>query len=48
MGRIDNKDTVLNTWAIAWVAHALVTRSSHVLAGNIFHPERTPSPSRTR
>ena len=37
---MDNKDTVLNTWAIAWVAHALVTSPSHVLAGNIFHPER--------
>lgn len=40
IGRNDNKDTMLNTWAIAWVAHALVTSPSQVLAGNIFHPER--------
>ena len=40
LSRNDNKDTVLNTWAIAWVAHALVTAPSHVLDGNIFHPER--------
>ena len=39
LSRIDNKDTVLNAWAIAWVAHALVTSPSHVLDGNIFHPE---------
>jgi hypothetical protein len=40
LSRIDNKDTVLNAWAIAWVAHALVTDPRHVLDGNIFHPER--------
>lgn len=40
LSRNDNKDTVLNTWAIAWVAHALVTAPSRVLDGNIFHPER--------
>ncbi|BCS33007.1 hypothetical protein TBR22_A22320 [Luteitalea sp. TBR-22] len=40
LSRNDNKDTVLNTWAITWVAHALVTAPSRVLAGNIFHPER--------
>ncbi|WP_291985761.1 hypothetical protein [Luteitalea sp.] len=40
LSRNDNKDTVLNTWALAWVAHALVTAPSQVLSGNIFHPER--------
>ena len=40
LSRNDNKDTVLNAWAIAWVAHALVTDPRHVLDGNIFHPER--------
>ncbi|WP_396625962.1 hypothetical protein [Luteitalea sp.] len=40
LSRNDNKDTVLNAWAISWVAHALVTAPSQVLAGNIFHPER--------
>jgi hypothetical protein len=40
LSRNDNKDTVLNTWALAWVAHAVVTAPSQVLAGNIFHPER--------
>ncbi|HTV01836.1 MAG TPA: hypothetical protein VMF13_14910 [Luteitalea sp.] len=40
LGRTDNKDTVLNTWALAWVAHALTTAPSRVLDGNIFHPER--------
>ena len=40
LSRNDNKDTVLNAWAIAWVAHALVSDPRHVLDGNIFHPER--------
>ena len=40
LGRTDNKDTVLNTWALAWVAHALTTEPSRVIDGNIFHPER--------
>jgi hypothetical protein len=40
LSRNDNKDTVLNTWALAWVAHALVTDPHHVLDGNIFYPER--------
>lgn len=39
LSRNDNKDTVLNTWAIAWVAHALVNSPWRVLDGNIFHPE---------
>lgn len=40
LSRNDNKDTVLNTWAIAWVARALTTAPASVLDGNIFHPER--------
>jgi len=40
LSRNDNADTVLNTWAIAWVAHALVHTPRHLLDGNIFHPER--------
>lgn len=40
LSRNDNHDTVLNTWAITWVAHALTTHPSRVLDGNIFHPER--------
>jgi len=39
LGRFDNKDTVLNAWALLWVARALVTAPSQVLEGNIFHPE---------
>jgi hypothetical protein len=40
LSRNDNKDTVLNTWALSWVAHALVSSPGRVLDGNIFHPER--------
>ena len=40
LSRNDNADTVLNTWAITWIARALVTDPSTVLHGNIFHPER--------
>lgn len=39
LSRVDNKDMVLNAWAITWVARALVTSPSRVLDGNIFHPE---------
>lgn len=39
LGRFDNKDTVLNAWAILWVARALTSAPSQVLEGNIFHPE---------
>ena len=40
LSRNDNKDTVLNTWALSWVAHTLVSAPTRVLDGNIFHPER--------
>ncbi len=40
LSRNDNADTLLNTWAIAWVAHALTTAPASVLDGNIFYPDR--------
>ncbi len=40
LSRNDNADTVLNTWAIAWVAHELPRDPLHVYDGNIFYPER--------
>lgn len=36
----DAGDPLLNTWALAWVAHQLPYSPSHVFDGNIFHPER--------
>jgi hypothetical protein len=39
LSRNDNADTVLNTWAIAWVAHQLPRDPARVFDGNIFHPE---------
>ena len=36
----DVGDPLLNTWALAWVAHQLPFAPSHVFDGNIFHPER--------
>ncbi len=39
LSRNANKDTVLNTWAITWIARALTTAPSTLLEGNIFHPE---------
>jgi hypothetical protein len=36
--RIDG-DGGINTWAVSWVAHALVTDPRHVFEGNIFYPE---------
>lgn len=38
--RNDNADTILNEWALAWTAHALVTRPLHLFDANIFYPER--------
>jgi len=40
LSRNDNADTVLNEWALAWVAHQAVTDPLHVFDANIFHPER--------
>ena len=38
LSRNDNADTMLNEWAIAWVAHALASDPLHLFDGNIFHP----------
>ena len=38
--RNDNSDTVLNEWALAWVAHAIATDPLHLFDANIFHPEK--------
>ncbi len=36
----DVGDPLLNTWALAWVAHQLPFAPAHVFDGNIFHPEK--------
>ena len=40
LSRNDNADTVLNSWAIAWVAHQLPRDPMHLFEANIFYPER--------
>ena len=40
LSRNDNGDTVLNEWALAWVAHQAVTNPLHLFDANIFYPER--------
>ena len=40
LSRNDNGDTLLNTWAIAWVAHQLPRDPAHLFNANIFYPER--------
>jgi hypothetical protein len=37
--RIDNADTALNAWAIAWVGMAIVRAPTALFEGNIFYPE---------
>jgi hypothetical protein len=37
--RNDNGDTILNEWAIAWVAHQVVRDPLHLFQANIFYPE---------
>lgn len=39
-GVSDIGDPLLNTWALAWVAHQLPYAPAHVFDANIFHPER--------
>jgi hypothetical protein len=39
LSRNDNGDTLLNTWAIAWVAHQLPRDPVHLFDANIFYPE---------
>jgi hypothetical protein len=36
----DFGDPLLNSWALAWVAHALVSAPGHGFDANIFYPER--------
>ncbi|HMD34479.1 MAG TPA: glycosyltransferase family 39 protein, partial [Vicinamibacterales bacterium] len=36
----DDGDPLLNTWALAWVAHELPIAPAHLFDANIFHPER--------
>jgi hypothetical protein len=38
--RHDNRDSILNEWIVAWVAHQLPRSPLHLFDGNIFHPER--------
>ena len=40
LSRNDNGDALLNTWAIAWVAHQLPRDPRHLFDANIFYPER--------
>ncbi|MGE0042599.1 MAG: hypothetical protein AB7H88_20445 [Vicinamibacterales bacterium] len=38
LSRLDNADTTLNTWIVAWVAHALRTAPLALFDAPIFHP----------
>lgn len=40
LARHDNRDTMLNEWIIAWVAHQAPRNPVHLFDGNIFYPER--------
>ncbi len=40
LSRNDNADTVLNQWAIAWVAHQLPRDPVRLFDANIFYPEQ--------
>jgi PA14 domain len=40
LSRNDNADTMLNEWAIAWIAHQLPRDPVHLFDANIFHPEK--------
>ncbi len=40
LSRNDNGDALLNTWAIAWVAHQLPRDPVHLFDANIFYPDR--------
>jgi hypothetical protein len=39
LARLDNHDAELNTWIIAWVAHALPTQPLSLFEAPLFHPE---------
>jgi hypothetical protein len=38
--RHDNRDSMLNEWIVAWVAHQLPRAPLHLFDGNVFYPER--------
>jgi len=40
LSRLDNADTALNAWIVAWVAHRLTNEPSRLFDANIFHPHR--------
>ncbi len=40
VGRLDNADTRLLIWNVAWVARTLIVDPLHVFDANIFHPHR--------
>jgi hypothetical protein len=40
LGRHDNRDTILNEWIVAWVAHQATHAPLHLFDANIFYPER--------
>ena len=40
LSRNDNTDTMLNEWAIAWIAHQIVRDPINLFDANIFHPHR--------
>jgi hypothetical protein len=40
LARLDNHDAELNTWIVAWVAHALPTQPLGLFEAPIFHPEK--------
>ena len=42
LGRHDNRDTTLNEWIVAWVAHQAPRDPIHLFDGNIFYPARSP------
>ena len=40
LSRNDNADTMLNEWAISWIAHQIVRDPINLFDANIFHPHR--------
>lgn len=40
LARHDNRDTMLNEWIVAWVAHQAPRNPLHLFDGNIFYPAR--------
>jgi hypothetical protein len=39
LARHDNRDTMLNEWIIAWVAHQAPRNPVHLFDGNVFYPD---------